>query len=96
MGNHSPSRYRREGRNAFYPGGDPTSYCPYDYTRFSGRDSWLEGWAQAAASHVEPKEYGGYIAALRDEYSDETINAMSNVELVIALDAINERKLKGF
>lgn len=97
MGNHSPSQYRREGRNAFYPGADPEVSCPYSDMPFGMRRAcWLEGWYEAKKVYVEPEEYGGYIAALREDHTDEAINAMSNVELVLALDAINERNLKGF
>lgn len=43
----SPSQYRREGRNAFYRGGNPAMLNPYAPTSISSR-SWIEGWEQAA------------------------------------------------
>ncbi len=55
-----------------------------------------QGCDEAAKTDVIEPEYGGYMAALRDDYSSDAINAMSNVELVEALDAINERNIKGF
>jgi ribosome modulation factor len=42
----SPSRYRREGRNAFYRGGNPISVCPYP-AGHHGANSWLDGWLEA-------------------------------------------------
>lgn len=48
----SPSHYRREGRNAYYRGGDPEEVCPHKFPNImsqSRRSSWLEGWAQAKA-----------------------------------------------
>lgn len=92
----SPSRYRREGRNAFYLGGDAEQACPYLPDTFLHRNDWLDGWKEAERVYVPPKEYVGYLGAMRDEYSDETINAMTNVELLEAIDAIEERNLKGF
>jgi hypothetical protein len=43
MSNHSPSRYRREGRKAFYQWGDALAACPYKQW---GRNDWLEGWGE--------------------------------------------------
>jgi ribosome modulation factor len=66
MGNHSPSRYRRDGRNAFYRGGDARHHVPYPVGS-SHRSDWLEGWLEAerddqdkmkleAAAEVEDQE----------------------------------------
>jgi hypothetical protein len=41
-----PSRLRREGRNAFYRGGDPSTLCRYK-PGTSDFLSWMEGWDQA-------------------------------------------------
>jgi hypothetical protein len=45
MGNHSPSRYRREGRNAFIRGDDPRARNPYKGS--SHWQDWLDGWIEA-------------------------------------------------
>jgi hypothetical protein len=46
----SPSRLRREGRNAFYRGGNPADRNPYvgtgPFAQIKATE-WLEGWAEA-------------------------------------------------
>ena len=47
MGNNSPSRYRREGKNAFEPYCDHLDFCPYNGKSFwseSNKSHWLDGW----------------------------------------------------
>jgi hypothetical protein len=48
----TPSKRRQEGREAFYPGGDPEQECPY-YRGSWGYDiyysDFLDGWKQAEA-----------------------------------------------
>jgi hypothetical protein len=41
-----PSRRRREGRNAFYRGGNPMDHNPYSLTDSDATD-WLVGWNEA-------------------------------------------------
>jgi hypothetical protein len=47
----SPSRYRRQGRNAFYRGGDPKTLDPYvgkhGLTGDLHSRDWLDGWREA-------------------------------------------------
>jgi ribosome modulation factor len=43
----SPSRLRREGRNAFYRGGTPADHNPYSDGSFH-RQHWFNGWEEAA------------------------------------------------
>lgn len=55
MGNHSPSRYRREGRNAYSHGTSPDNVCPYKIDRQSWqRDNWFEGWEEATKAYTPP------------------------------------------
>lgn len=60
MGNHSPSRYRRAGREAYYRGGDPEENCPYvvglQWSAQFNRKPWLEGWNEAAKADVDKPE----------------------------------------
>jgi hypothetical protein len=48
----SPSHYRREGRHAFYRGGNPTDLNPYarrpGLTAETHARDWAVGWQQAA------------------------------------------------
>lgn len=92
MGNHSPSRYRREGRNAFYPGGDPESNCQYKSNPYN-RKNWLEGWAEAKRDYVPPKPAPmGILESLREDFTDEQINTMPTVELIAAIESIVEAR----
>jgi ribosome modulation factor len=54
----SPSRYRREGRNAYYRGGDAEERCPYkigaSWIAQFHRADWLEGWEQAKKADIDP------------------------------------------
>ncbi|MCK1543337.1 hypothetical protein IVB12_15585 [Bradyrhizobium sp. 179] len=45
----SPSRIRRDGRNAFYRGGNPADHNPYTAGGFQSLKAtdWLAGWEQA-------------------------------------------------
>lgn len=40
----SPSRYRREGHNAYFRGGKAEDFCPYAGLRGS---FWVDGWQEA-------------------------------------------------
>ncbi len=52
MGSNSPSRFRREGQNAFAPGCDPADLCPYKIGDWGGRHSyWVAGWKKAERAH---------------------------------------------
>ena len=46
MSSRSPSRLRREGREAFFRGGDPADFNPYTL-RTPNSDHWLDGWSEA-------------------------------------------------
>lgn len=98
MGNNSPSRFRSEGRNAYYRGGNPEEACQYKgWTREYHLQDFVAGWKQAADSYVPPEEKPmGYIGALRENFTDEQINAMSVVELLEQIAAIDEQNIKGF
>ena len=56
----TPSKLRRQGRNAFYPGGNPREECPYrDFMSFYGvynRTHWLEGWREAEVLYEQAKD----------------------------------------
>ncbi|WP_166296868.1 hypothetical protein [Bradyrhizobium sp. 2S1] len=41
-----PSRRRREGRQAFYRGGDPDVHNPYSPGTYEASD-WRDGWREA-------------------------------------------------
>lgn len=55
MGNHTPSRYRREGRHAFDPQTDPQDVCPYragaTFNSGSHRIWWFDGWEEARKAY---------------------------------------------
>jgi ribosome modulation factor len=51
----SPSRFRREGRNAFYPGGVAEDTCRYNADAMK-RSNWLAGWAEAESAHQQELE----------------------------------------
>ena len=60
MSNHSPSRRRREGRDAFDLYAAPELLCPYkDEWR---RADWVEGWKLAEEEYYE---------RLEAEYTDD-------------------------
>lgn len=50
MGSRSPGRYRKEGREAYEPDGDPDHCCPYK-SAWGHRDDWMEGWKQGEAQY---------------------------------------------
>lgn len=56
----TPSHRRRNGRNAFYPDGNPTDHNPYLNSKAWGADmrakDWLEGWHEAEAAYEPPVE----------------------------------------
>ena len=54
----SPSRRRREGREAFDPQTDPYDINPYTEGSLSGSyDDWMQGWISAAKDYeVEQAE----------------------------------------
>ncbi len=54
MGKHSPSRRRRDGRNAFEPDTNPQEICPYTrgFMYDVKRRDWLEGWEEARSQYV--------------------------------------------
>jgi len=59
MSRWTPSRLRREGRNAFYPNGDAEDACPYVEKPYGNpRVHWIEGWKQSEKeyelSQIEP------------------------------------------
>lgn len=46
----TPSHRRREGREAYYLGGDSQKECPYR-NEFD-REDWIEGWNRAEEEHT--------------------------------------------
>lgn len=72
MSNHTPSRRRREGRNAFTPGENALLLNPYKAA--SKRQDWQDGWNEAEADYLDQTEqenfnYDDPIAAI--EYAVE-------------------------
>lgn len=57
MGKNNPGRFRREGREAFIPGEDPTRWNPYMRSSAFGaemrRNEWASGWEQARQEYEE-------------------------------------------
>lgn len=69
MGNHSSSRFRREGRYAYYRGGIAEDHNPYtginSWADEYHSKSWLEGWAEAAKADVDTPEVIDFEDVLR-------------------------------
>lgn len=81
----TPSRRRREGRNAFYPHGVPLLNCPYP-TNSAEASDWLDGWREAAAKHesdAPERESAEELAAVTAELVDR-LNERT-VELIVWL-----------
>lgn len=60
--NFTPSRLRRQGRNAWFRGGDPADHNPYKSGwgwEMRARD-WLDGWKQAEAVDARRREDADY------------------------------------
>jgi hypothetical protein len=71
----SPSRYRREGREAFFRGGDPTERNPYankgGLTADMHSRDWLDGWQQATEADEMAKAREEREALDEDEKIEE-------------------------
>lgn len=50
----SASNRRREGREAFSPGDDPTTLCPY--VAIHKVHDWVQGWEEAEEDHKTEKQ----------------------------------------
>jgi len=76
----TPSHRRREGREAFYPGGDPGELCPY---RDQGkRQDFFEGWKEALTDHEQPPDpptYGEIVEHLTNRL-DEMEERIASLE----------------
>jgi hypothetical protein len=56
MSSHSPSAYRRRGRNDYSPNTLPSDVCPYAKNGWQNERKaaeWLEGWKQAECEEEE-------------------------------------------
>lgn len=85
MGNNNPGRYRREGRNAFYPGGVPN--CPYKAGYNNA--NWHEGYQQAERDYVPPEPTPPtLLERLREDFTDHEINTMPRVALIEAIERL--------
>ncbi len=59
MGNQSPSRFRRLGREAFEPMTDPMEVQPFKKGSWGYKfhlPHWIEGWLQAKAQYEQDVE----------------------------------------
>ncbi len=86
MGSHTPSRFRREGREAFDPNTTPEEINPYikrvpNFWSISNSENWLEGWREAEASYVEPDDCSDYTVMAR--YSDDQEEEAGDISLRI-------------
>lgn len=58
----TPSKRRKQGREAFYYGGDPKDHDPYLHSKAWGSDmkskDWMDGWYEAEADYEPPEEHG--------------------------------------
>ena len=102
MGNYSPGRFRKQGREAFEPHCNPNDFNPYLndsnwYNQFN-RQHWLEGWKEAEAAYVEPEEEEEYMvmATYPDELNQEeagyitlrTINSCHDMPTELEIDGV--------
>ena len=78
MGNRSPSRIRREGRNA-HAEGSLKEDCPYANKPYTPYDSWMEGWEDAEKDAVhsfeeekEAEELCAFIMAEIESFDSES------------------------
>lgn len=47
----TPSNRRREGRHAFFEGGNPAEHCRYKTQSY--RDDFFDGWEEARRKHAQ-------------------------------------------
>ena len=49
----TPSKLRRQGREAFWPDTDPSEICPYGVlTSLCNYGHWMDGWNEAQKEHL--------------------------------------------
>jgi hypothetical protein len=78
MGKNSPSRYRSEGRNAFYRGGRPIDHLPYRSSTDGRARDWLEGWMlEKRDDDIKIKEEAA--AAIEDQEKVEEFARLYNL-----------------
>ena len=65
----SPSSRRREGREAFFPQGNPKDFCPY-HNQYD-RSDWFDGWEEAQIAY-SAQEY-------KEQREDERFEMFSNL-----------------
>jgi len=90
MGSRTPSHRRREGREAFEPGLDPTAFCPYRGRHWdaqaSYRQDWLDGWNEAKEAYektLPPIRTSGEIIERLVSRLDEMENLLAQARVDI-------------
>lgn len=68
----TPSKLRRQGREAFDPNSDPSDFCPYGaLTSPSNYGNWMEGWCGEEKAYKKQQKEADENEALHDEIMAE-------------------------
>ena len=86
MGNHSPGRYRKQGREAFEPHCDPDDFNPYikkvpNFWDAGHAADWREGWNEAEKAHTFESEETTEEYMVMARYPDDTEEEAGEINL---------------
>ncbi len=82
----TPSKRRRVGREAFYPGGDPKDHIPPRWWSDSYKQDFVDGWNEAEANYGPTPEFVTITTEEYEKLLDDKANFIVVLRRVIEFE----------